>query len=259
MGAFAEPIYIICAPFTPLEESERFLNLQEAITEGIKISRYARGIQIQVRLFESEDVFGELMAACENGQVLQAVQASLFTTVNSRIEQKIQSDTGRVWWKLLENWTEEITSFRSRLTPKTPEEEEAIKKRENMRDQLLARLKKAMKEEAFLAAKWKFIDRAEYSNREVERPIEIRYKSMSSVRKAYGQAFIQTGRIAIQERWMMTSDVRVLFEQLLGAYLEPKESEVTAKPELSVVSRRKRLKQVTFESVSEFQQTTLFV
>lgn len=246
-----EPIYVICAPFTGLDESERFLDYQQAVSEAKVISKYAREIQIQIRLFrETAEERGELVAACQNGEVLQAVQTSLFNRVNGKVEQKYQSSIGKVWWKVIEQYTDEIRSFRSRLTPKTEEEQREMKAKQRIQQGLLEHLKNEMPKEMFLAAKWKFVDCTEYKNREAELPEEIQNYSPSSVRKFYNSAYVYAGKVAICEHWMLNESAQTVLEQFLGAFLATKEPETSAAPELKVVARNKRPKKVSFEPIA---------
>ncbi|EPZ44292.1 MULTISPECIES: hypothetical protein [Alicyclobacillus] len=212
MGA-QKTIFLVGAAHMTFEQCKKFTDYRDAEEEAIFVSSCAPGIQIEVCIAQEDDTKGPILAACQFGNLLHVAQTHLFT-VETKAELKYRKHIGKQWWKLLETYTKKIAGYHNRLLQNVTEEERhELKVLENIHSTLINHLAGQMSERAFQAVKWKYVDSAFYKNRVPEKPESIQGFEDCTIRKFCAEAYEETGRVALNERWILHESAMGNIEQ----------------------------------------------
>ncbi len=157
---------------------------------------------MEVRMLDNDGRLGPSTAAYENGQLWLNYQMSLFVgSKQSEMEKKFLKEIGREWWEVLSRLNQSVHEYRYRLAVLSSEERSALQAQENLKNAIMGRLEQEMKEEEFLAAKWRFIDSPIYKNRKPPLTDDLKFVTDSTVRRYYNDALVKTGTVAFRKKW----------------------------------------------------------
>ena len=247
------PVYVICGPFTQFKESLKFKDYKAAAMEAQNISKYAKEYKIEVRLFEHEDQdIGLLVSSFEQGDPDKGIQVN-FLKNESVPAKKTLRELGKAWLETLRKYSEKIWNLRSKMTL-SDEERAELHVIERLQDDFLESLKQNMKFDVYLTAKWKYVDKVEYGNREVAKPAEIAFYHDSTRNRKLYEAYDIVAQMALRENWKLSSSARATFDQFLArtAVVESEKQVPEMKP------RRKRKPNKKHANVSQDETVPLF-